>query len=70
MYGKKVSGDLIGGAGFRGESDAFRHSFGGRYAGDAGGVKAALEGEHSEMMSLIEEWWNEKMRERERVSFA
>ena len=40
------------------------------YAGDAGGVKAALEGEHSEMMSLIEEWWNEKMRERERVSFA
>ena len=40
------------------------------YAGDAGGVKAALEGEHSEMMSLIEEWWNEKTRERERVSFA
>ena len=40
------------------------------YAGDAGGVKAALEVEHSEMMSLIEEWWNEKMRERERVSFA
>ena len=38
---KQVSVDLTGGAGFRGESDAFRHSFGGRYAGDADGEKGA-----------------------------
>ena len=40
------------------------------YARDAGGVKDALESERAEMMRLIGDWWNEKMRENERVSFA
>ena len=40
------------------------------YARDADGVKETLESERTEMMGLMDEWWNEKMRESERVSFA
>ena len=40
------------------------------YARDAQGVKETLEGERAQMMALMESWWNEKMRESERVSFA
>ena len=40
------------------------------YAGNADGVKETLENERTEMMGLMDEWWNEKVRESERVSFA
>lgn len=40
------------------------------YARDAAGVKETLENERAQMMELMEQWWSEKTRESERVSFA
>lgn len=40
------------------------------YAQNASGVKEALERERADVMKMMDDWYNEKMRENERVSFA
>lgn len=55
----------------RGEKTAMSFTFAPTiYAADAQGVRQTLEEERAQMMELMEQWWSEKMRDKERVSFA